>query len=500
MITSLAFVSCANQPTGRLKLTPDNIEEIIDSMTLDEKIHIVSGSATWGNIDAERVEAERKAVPTSAGIIISIPRLGIPSVVLADGPAGLRIASPCTGFPIGSMLASTWDREVVDKVGTAIGNEVLEYGVDVILGPGANLHRNPLCGRNFEYYSEDPYLAGKIAASYINGVQSNGVGTSIKHYAVNSQEYNRLNNDAIVSQKALRELYLKQFEIAVKEAQPWTVMTSYNYINGVYAPENYDLITGALRGDFGFQGMVMTDWGAGKGGYDKMLKAGNDLIEPAAYTDTLSQAIQNGTVTMEELDAAVRNILKLVVKTPSFKGYERSYKPDLEAHAKISREAATNGMVLLENRGEALPLKKGSTVALFGSGSYSIVCGGTGSGDVNKPYTVSIDEGMKSAGFVLEPNSENAYREHIAIEKERIDPINANADWFVIPLRPGEMQSKNLESIISASVDNADAAIITIARNAGEGQDRWIDGEFNLQDCEMEMITKVCEAFHNAGK
>ena len=283
MLTSI-ILSAVLAATPILK--ENNIKEVISAMTLEEKCILLVGGNAAKAFDG--IGNSEKGVPGAAGTVNGIPRLGVPQIVLADGPAGLRISPEregdertfyCTGFPIATLLSSTWNTDLVEKVGQAMGNEVLEYGVDVILGPGANIHRNPLCGRNFEYYSEDPLLSGETAAAMIKGIQSNGVGTSIKHFFANNQELNRLANDAIVSERALREIYLKNFEIAIRKAAPWTIMTSYNYVNGIHAAENRRVLTDILRGEWGFEGAVMSDWG---GGYhaDGMVRAGNDMIQP----------------------------------------------------------------------------------------------------------------------------------------------------------------------------------------------------------------------------
>ena len=359
------------------QLSKDNIDEVIKAMTLEEKATLLVGGG-WGSMNAGSMTASSAVlVPGAAGTTRGIDRLGIPRTVLADGPAGLRISPTrsndtqtyyCTGFPVGTVMARMWDTDRVQELTSAMGNEVLEYGVDVILAPGMNLHRNPLCGRNFEYYSEDPFLTGKTASAFIKGIQSNGVGVSVKHFAANNQEVNRMENDSRVSQRALRELYLKGFEIAVKEAKPWTVMSSYNKLNGEYTQQSYDLLTTILRNEWGFDGIVMTDWGT-KQGTVKAVKAGNDLMEPGAAVEIerIIEGVRTGEITQAEIDRNVRNMLNYIVKTPRFNKYRYSDKPDLKAHAELVREAAPEGMVLLENNG-ALPFKDVKTVALYGTG------------------------------------------------------------------------------------------------------------------------------------
>ena len=267
-ILMATVLSLSAQPV----LRPDSIDEVLKAMTLEEKVQLLVGGAVKTYKDGVPTGASA-SVPGAAGCTKPIERLGIPAVILSDGPAGVHIDATregtdktfyATGFPVGTLLASSWDTDLVREATAAIGREAREYGIDVMLSPGMNIHRNPLCGRNFEYFSEDPVLSGKMGAAYVKGLQDENVGTSVKHFAANNQESNRFQGESRVSQRALREIYLRNFEITVKEAQPWTVMASYNRLNGPYTQQNYELLTTVLRDEWGFKGLVMTDWEIGR--------------------------------------------------------------------------------------------------------------------------------------------------------------------------------------------------------------------------------------------
>lgn len=499
---------CVNAQNPQLGKDP--IEKVINAMTLDEKLNLLIGSE--GNVKNENsatIGNSSVLVPGAAGQLNAIPRLGIPNTVLADGPAGLRIQPKrtgtdktfyCTHFPIETVMSSTWNTELVKMVGTAMGDEVKHYGVDVLLAPATNIHRNPLNGRNFEYYSEDPLLAGKICAAMINGVQSNGVGTSMKHFALNNQETNRTSNNVIGSPRTFREIYLKPFEIAVKESQPWTVMTSYNKINGTYASERADLVTEILRHEWGFKGMVMTDWYGGQHAVWQM-EAGNDLLMPGKLSqrEELRKAVLNGTLSMETIDRNVKKVLEYILKSPHFKGYVADNNPDLKAHAQVTRNAALEGMVLLKNSKNALPLNTNiKKLAAFGFTSYDFIAGGTGSGDVNHAYVVSLIDGLKNAGFTMDGDLQQAYEKYIPEAKAKMPKSTSQFAAFLPKKLISEMDLSNMN--LSDIAKTNDAAVITIGKTSGEFGDRNIKDNFNLTTAEKKMISDVTTSFHKAGK
>ena len=335
-----------------------DINNLITQMTLEEKASLCSGLNFW--------------------FLKGVERLDIPSIMVTDGPHGLRkqagsadhvglkesVAATC--FPTASALAASWNRRLVYQVGEALAEECQQEKVGVILGPGANIKRSPLCGRNFEYFSEDPYLSGEIAKSHINGVQSKGIGTSLKHYAVNNQEYRRMTIDAVVDERALREIYLAGFEIAVKDAQPWTVMCAYNKINGIYASENKTLMTDILKEEWGHTGLVVTDWGAMNGRVEG-LKAGVELEMPGSANGNdakIVAAVKAGQLDESILDAAVARILQMIFKAKAALAQDTTYDPD--AHHALARQVAGEGAVLLKNEGDVLPLAANSKIALLG--------------------------------------------------------------------------------------------------------------------------------------
>ena len=365
---------------------PD-IESILRQMTLEEKAALCTGASPWSTVPVER--------------------LGVPPMFVADGPHGVRRVRdefslgeeslPATCFPTASSLASTWDVTLIKDLGQALGEECLELGVNVLLGPGANMKRTPVCGRNFEYFSEDPYLAGQMAANFIQGVQSQGVGTSLKHYAANNQEYQRMSINAVVDERTLREIYLPAFETAVKQGKPWTVMCAYNRLNGSFCSEHRELLVDILKDEWGFEGLVVSDWGAV---HDRVasLQGGLDLEMPgpkAQRVKVVVESVQNGALDEALLDEAVRRILQIVFKAA---GSPKGKKFDKSAHHALARKIAGEGMVLLKNNG-ILPLKGYQKIAVIGRTAKKAHFQGGGSSHINPTQVdVPFDELQKLAG------------------------------------------------------------------------------------------------------
>lgn len=370
---------------------PRNIKEIVQQLTLEEKAGLCSGLDFWN--------------------LKGVERLGIPSIMVTDGPHGLRKQKqgadhlglfdsvPATCFPSAAGMASSWNRELIRRVGVAIGEECQAEDVAVLLGPGANIKRSPLCGRNFEYFSEDPYLSSEMAANYIKGVQSQGVGTSLKHFAVNNQEHRRMSTDAIVDERTLREIYLASFEGAVKQAQPWTVMCSYNKVNGEFVSENNKLLNDILKDEWGFEGFVVSDWGA-VNERDAALHGGLELEMPASKgigEKKVIEAVQSGALSEEKLNVAVERILSIIFKAVDEKKADATY--DKEAHHQLAREAARESMVLLKNAGGILPLKQEGRIAVIGELAQAPRYQGGGSSHINPTKLENIyKEIEKKAG------------------------------------------------------------------------------------------------------
>ena len=406
-----------------------DIKKLIAEMTLEEKAGLCSGLDFW----------------TTKGI----ERLGIPSIMLTDGPHGLRKqvgetdhlglneSVPATCFPSGSGLACSWDRELLEKVGVALGEECQAENVGVVLGPAANIKRSPLCGRNFEYFSEDPYLSTEMAASHINGVQSQGVGTALKHFAANNQEHRRLTSDSIIDERTLREIYLASFEGAIKQSQPWTVMCGYNKLNGEYCSENKYLLNDILKEKWGFEGFVMSDWGAVNERVDA-LSAGLELEMPASFgmgDKKIIDAVKNGKLSESVLDAAVERFLKIIFKIADNKKENTVY--DKEQHHKLARDVAKECMVLLKNKDNILPLKKEGNIAVIGGFAKNPRYQGGGSSHIIPTKLDNVfEEIVRSVG----KNAKVSYADGYKLEQDMVDDelmkeakkVAADADVVIV--------------------------------------------------------------------
>lgn len=484
------------------QLGKNSLQEVINAMTLEEKAKMVASNA----INQPELQGRIMAL---GHYMYAIPRLGIPFVALNDGPAGLvirpsRPSDPgknfyATAWPCPRLLASSWDLELTEKVGTAFGHEAKEYGIGIILGPGLNIHRNPLCGRNFEYYSEDPLVSGLMTSAMVDGIQSNDVGACLKHFVANDQETQRNTMQTYVSERALREIYLRAFEIPVRKSMPLSIMTSVNYLNGPYTSENYELLTTILRDEWGFKGFVMTDW---FGGLDPIaqLKAGNDLLTPGMpdQVQAIMGAIKNNNLTEATLDRNIERILSVILKTTAFKEYKFSDDPDLDSNAELSREAAAESMVLLKNNQGTLPFSKDiQKIAVFGNSGYKLYAGGLGSALVNLAYENPIDQGLKNAGYTLDNELKEDYLAYITNYNQTHPRGNPIKELFE-PTPPAPMMSLK-KSIIEDKSSQYDIAVIVLGRISGEHTDRKRD-DFEVSGSEKQTIKDVSEAFHARGK
>jgi beta-glucosidase len=469
-----------------IKIT--DIQSIIAQMTLEEKAALCTGASAWTTTKVER--------------------LGVPEMLVSDGPHGVRRvpdvnalaheALPATCFPTASSLASTWDVDLLGEVGQALGEECIALKVDVLLGPGNNMKRTPLCGRNFEYYSEDPFLSGKIAASFINGVQSQGVGTSLKHFAANNQEFQRLSISSVVDERSLREIYLAAFETAVKEAKPWTVMCAYNKINGTYCSENHWLLVDILKDEWGFEGLAVSDWGAV---HDRVasLQGGLDLEMPGPKdlrVKAVIEAVRGGELDEATLNESARRILNIVFKaaeTPKGGNF------DVDAHHVLARRVAAEGMVLLKNDG-ILPLQNPQKIAVIGRSAKEPYFQGGGSSHIN-PTRVDIpfDELQKLAGGA-ELTYAEGYPAEDAFVQALIDEAveaarRADAALLYISL-PGYKESEGYDradldltkqqvALIQAVTKVQPRTVVILNSGSAVAMSEWIEGAAAVMEAWM---------------
>ncbi|MCB9208748.1 MAG: glycoside hydrolase family 3 C-terminal domain-containing protein [Ignavibacteriales bacterium] len=499
-------------------------KDLISKLTLEEKIGLTVGDGKF--LESKISQDENSEVPiANRNSRILIPRLNIRNTSLTDGPAGINKSEApegvkdytyTTAFPTSTCLAASWNTELIQKVGEALGNELLEYDYDLILMPALNLHRDPNCGRNFEYYSEDPLLSGKISAAMVNGIQSKGVGATLKHFLANNQESNRRKYNAVVSQRALREIYLKGFEIAVKESQPKAIMTSYNKLNGYYTAERPELLNDVVRKEWGFDGLYMTDFDMHYGDAVAQVRAGlNMIMGGSKYEyDEITEAIKKKNLVESVLDENLIYNMKLKLTSPSMNGHTPTFKPDLEDHAKLARQAASEGIVLLKNNDGLLPLKNKMKIALFGKISYYPIAFGTGSGGVRSfKYRVSVNDGLKNAGFETLDSMEKIYNDYIEkIKRENLvppyfdNPKMRKDNGIVGNQAPAHF--KNRLVAFSKEMDvskykikeyesKSDIAIITLGRSAGENYE---NGYIPITEIELNLVKNISEIFHSAGK
>ncbi len=454
------------------QLTPDGVRCVLAAMTDEEKAHLVVGT----------YEVNDRNI---SGGTYAIERLGVPATLCMDGPAGIRY-NQSVWYPAVINVSSSWDTELAHRVGVALGKDTLAHGFDIVLAPGINIQKNVLGGRNFEYASEDPLLSGLMIAPYVSGIESTGAGTALKHFAVNNQETARGSVSANLTERALREIYLKGFGIVIADAQPMSIMSSYNRVNGVHTAASRDLLTDILRGEFGFEGMVMSDWGA-QGSMAEKVTAGNDINMPGANGDAeaVLAALSTGLIRETDLNACCFRILRLVTESATFNGAEMNTAVDFRGNGQVATEAAADGMVLLQNNAAALPLAAGTKVAVFGNGSTATVFGGSGSGGVTPRQTTNILDGLSGkAGLSVINTADNPF---LGCAQHDANDLSKDV----------EVTAAYAEKMANA----ADVAVIVISRGSTEGADRTArKGDFLLGDTERAMIDRLSAAFREKGK
>ena len=522
---AIANAARAEEAAVRSNSAEEQARALISQMTLEEKIGMAVGDGRFvPGLDPENDDAGKGMIVQDQRSKLVIPRLSIRTTAMSDGPAGLNREPRkegdedyqyTTAFPTATCLAATWNTDIAQSVGEAFGEEVLEYDYQLILAPGLNIHRNPMDGRSFEYYSEDPLLSGKLAAAVVNGLQSNGIATTLKHFAVHNQQSNRRTNNAVVSQRALREIYLRGFEIAVKESHPKAIMSTYNMVNGHYTAENPELLLDIVRDEWGFEGLHITDFD-GYGNAVAKVRGGTNLLMSGNEQEVseLKDALKAKTLDESTLDDSLVYCLKLKLDSPRAKGHVPTSDPDLEAHAAVALQAAEEGVVLLENKDSALPLTEEKTLAVFGKTAYDLIPYGTGSGMVRSTqYRTSINDGLQAVGFTTLDDMEAAYVAYI----EKIKRENLVPEYFDNP----KMRKDNgivddqapphfKERLVAFSKEAAlpreqiedyaartDAAIITFGRSAGENYE---NGYLPMSPIERDLLRDVCGVFHGAGK
>jgi beta-glucosidase len=521
----LAVFGCKQNSQNQPQLGKSEIKEVIAAMTPEEKIGMTVGDGKFlGAGDSKNIEQGTGIIIANQNSKMVIPRLSVWSSAFSDGPSGLnRDPHPdgakeymyTTAFPTSTCMAASWNTDLIEQMGKAFGNEVLEYDYDVILMPALNLHRNPKDGRCFEYYSEDPLLSGKMAASVVRGLQSNGIAATLKHFAAHNQQSNRQIYNAVISQRTLREIYLRGFEIAVKESNPAAIMTSYNKLNGYYTAESPELLNDIVRQEWGFKGFFVTDWD-GSGSAVAKVRAGVNLLMSGRMTEVneLTAALKDKSLDEATLDKNLVPIMQFKLNSPRAKGYKPSLKPDLESHAKIAREAASEGMVLLKNEKNTLPFKDVKIVAVFGKISYYLIEAGTGSGGIrSNKYAVSVNEGLKAAGFQVVKELEDTYTAFNAkiLTDNLVPPFFNNpkilADNGIKDGKaPGHFKKRLIpfsdemplsKTDVLKQLGNSDVAVVTLGRSGGENYE---NGYLPFTPTEVEMVKNVCEVYHSAGK